>query len=264
MGNTSPSLEAIRFKHDPSLGFSSQDVSGLRSLTSAEESQEGRRVFEVTTTFLGLTGGSSPTPSYISEEVLRQEGRSLRDFLDVFHHRLTSLFYRELARFKPWAEQTSDLADAWSVRLFSLAGLDAYSAPLRQDVSAQKILKLLPLLAPRIRSSRSLAQAVAEVLDDVVANAPVGIREFAGGWSAVPRLEQTQLGVRNHELGQNALLGEQIRDPAGAFEIHLGSVGRVAFAQLADPGGPLQRSPRPRPPLGARSARIPGGCGTRA
>ena len=34
VGGSSPSLEAIRFKHDPSLGFSSQDVSGLRSLTS--------------------------------------------------------------------------------------------------------------------------------------------------------------------------------------------------------------------------------------
>jgi type VI secretion system protein ImpH len=241
VGGANPSREVIRFKHDPSLSFSSQDVSGVSSASASGEEQAGRHVFEVTTTFLGLIGGASPTPAYISEEVLRQEGRSLRDFLDLFHHRLISLLYRELARFKPWAEQTSAVTDSWSTRLFSLAGLDAYSAPLGSYLPPQKILKLLPLLARRIRPSQSLARGIAEVLDDVIEGAPVRIKEFAGGWSAVPQTEQTQLGVRNTELGQNALLGEQVSDPAGGFEVHVGSLGRRAFRQLADPDGPLRR-----------------------
>jgi type VI secretion system protein ImpH len=240
VGGINASKEAIRFRHDPSLGFSSQDVSDVRALAPTESSEGGHK-FEVMTTFLGLTGGASPTPSYISEEVLRQEGRSLRDFLDLFHHRLISLFYRELSRFKPWAEQTSTLADRWSARLLSLAGLDAYAARPREDVGLHKILKLLPLLARRIRPSESLAEALGDVLDDVIQGAPVRIREFAGGWSELPVPEQTRLGVRNHQLGQNALLGTSIRDPAGAFEIHIGSLGRTAFRELADPRGPINR-----------------------
>jgi len=241
VGGPSEQDESIRFRHDPSLGFSVQDVSAVRTVDSSSEIAPGRKQYEVTTTFLGLAGGSSPTPAYVSEEVLRQEGTSLQDFLDLFHHRLISLFYRELARFKPWAEQTSTLNDAWSSRLLALAGLDAYSTPLPANLSPSRLLRLLPLMARRTRSSQELAVALEEVLDEVIAGAKVSIREFTGGWSPVPRPERTQLGMRNSQLGQNALLGDQVRDPAGAFEVHIGPISRERFRELSDPHGPIGR-----------------------
>jgi type VI secretion system protein ImpH len=189
---------------------------------------------------LGLTGAASSIPAYVSETVLDEEHRPLRDFLDIFHHRLLSLLYRELASLRPWAEQTSTLDDVWSARLFALAGLDVFQSPANLAIPRERLLRLLPLLARRTRSSQSLAVAVQDVLADLLQGAKVRVQEFRGGWSDVPFPEQTQLGVRNTKLGKEVLLGNQVPDPSGAFEIHLGPVSRSVFDELADPAGRIE------------------------
>ncbi|HEY0092707.1 MAG TPA: type VI secretion system baseplate subunit TssG, partial [Archangium sp.] len=69
VGELGPVLqERIRFRHDPSLGFSSGDVSdvALRQVPVQEDDALARRpLFEVVTTFLGLTGSASPLPMYV-------------------------------------------------------------------------------------------------------------------------------------------------------------------------------------------------------
>jgi type VI secretion system protein ImpH len=241
VGELDPARESMRFKHDPSLAFSVSDVAGIRRLAGPREAATGHPVYEITTTFLGLTGAASSIPAYVSETVLDEDHRPLRDFLDIFHHRLLSLLYRELASLRPWAEQTSALDDAWSSRLLSLAGLDIYEAPATLPIPKQRLLRLLPFLARRVRGSQSLAVAVQDVLADLLGDAGVHVREFAGGWSDVPPAEQTQLGIRNTVLGEETLLGSQVPDPAGAFEIHVGPLSHDVFKLLADPGGPISQ-----------------------
>ncbi len=239
VGELDPASESMRFKHDPSLAFSVSDVAGVRLLP--DPGSAGGPVYEITTTFLGLTGAASSIPAYVSETVLDDDHRPLRDFLDIFHHRLLSLLYRELASLRPWAEQTSALDDPWSSRLFALAGLDTYEAPAALPIPKHRLLRLLPLLARRVRSGQSLAVAVQDVLADFLEGARVSVREFAGGWSDLPPSEQTQLAVCNTLLGEETLLGGQVPDPAGAFEIHLGPLSHGAFHRLVDPQGPIQQ-----------------------
>lgn len=236
IGGADLALEGIRFKHDESLSFSAQDLSAARRLPRPG----GKPLYELTTTFLGLTGGASPTPSYLTEEVLLDESHAQRDFLDIFHHRLISLLYRELSRLKPWAEQTADLSDPWSARLFALGGFA--EAPGRASaLSAPDLLRLLPLLTGRVRGSASLSVAIEDSMRDISPEAQVTLHEFAGGWSDLPRREQTQLGTRSSTLGHDLLIGARVLDPAGAFEIHLTHLDQRGFQHLAEPGGPLAR-----------------------
>src|SRR5689334_3102208 len=67
-GDGPPSAERIRFRHDYDLGFSAGDIARaeVRALPRgpARVLDPPIPVFEVTTTFLGLTGTISPLPLY--------------------------------------------------------------------------------------------------------------------------------------------------------------------------------------------------------
>ncbi|HXN40240.1 MAG TPA: type VI secretion system baseplate subunit TssG [Myxococcaceae bacterium] len=235
--------EAIRFRHDPSLGFSPGDISRVQIRKvpgDAFDSSPPRRLFEVTTTFLGLTGSVGPLPSYIAEELTQEDpDRAVRgDFLDLFHHRLISLLYRELVRLQLWGEQTTDLRDPWACRLLGLAGFDVFEKPISSSIPVARLLRLTPLLAQGLRSAGALKTALEEVLGDQLRGAQLKLREFAGTWVTIEAESRTRLGVINHELGRTALVGQHVFDRAGGFEIHVGPVSRLTYERFL-PGGDL-------------------------
>ena len=153
MGELGPVLqEQIRFRHDPSLGFSSGDVSDvvLRQVPVQEDDELARRpLFEVVTTFLGLTGSASPLPMYVAEEVAQEDpDRPVRrEFLDLFHHRLLSLLFRIESRYRVTTELTSTCDDQWSRRILALAGFDTFEQAWPGKLPAWRMLRIAPILA---------------------------------------------------------------------------------------------------------------------
>jgi type VI secretion system protein ImpH len=129
--------EAIRFRHDASLSFASSDVSRIvarpRRVADGAEVAE-TPVYEITTTFLGLTGTVSPLPSYMVEEVLNEDADhpAQREFLDIFHHRVLSLFYRAHSKYSYVTDYVSTSRDPWSLRILSLAGVDTWDGRHRR------------------------------------------------------------------------------------------------------------------------------------
>lgn len=222
--------EAIRFRHDPDLGFHASDVRKVE-ITGAPER------FEVTTTFLGLSGTASPLPPYISEDVMFDtfEHGTQRDFLDVFHHRAVSLLYRSVIRLDPARQHQAGTADPWQLRLLGLAGVQPDPSLTLQ---VRHLMLLIPVLLKRARGADALRAAVKAVLGDELPSIFVRIRELAGQWLDVDADQHTRLGTRNHRLGETAVLGRRVYDRRGRFAIRIGVLKRAQADLLAE-GEPL-------------------------
>ncbi|MEC7519379.1 MAG: type VI secretion system baseplate subunit TssG [Myxococcota bacterium] len=245
-GDGPPSEEQIRFRHDYDLGFSAGDITRVlvRPLpTGPERSLEAPKpVFEVTTTFLGLTGIVSPLPLYIAEEVLFEEGENpvRRDFLDIFHHRLISLLYRSVSKYMPAREHLSHRSDAWMRRALTLTGLDPEIQTRGMRVHPSKLVRLAPLLAGRGRGPRVLTLALREVLSEALEpDGTVHIEEFAGGWIEVDEAQRMALGERNAYLGVEAILGKRAYDQSGRFCVKIGPLHRDNYHRFLRDGDML-------------------------
>jgi type VI secretion system protein ImpH len=222
--------ERIRFRHDGDLGFSSGDISSATVVQMPRGSDAYLEapipVFQVQTTFLGLTGIISPLPLYMAEEILHEDDHNpvRRDFLDVFHHRVISLFYRAVVKFMPPREHLTSASDPWMRRALCLTNLDPLIQTRKLRVQHPSVLvRLAPLLAGRGRGPRVLALALREVLREGLApDGTVHIEEFAGGWIEVDEDQRMAIGVRNCELGVEAILGRRAYDQSGRFSVRIG------------------------------------------
>ncbi len=248
-GDGPPSEEAIRFRHDPALTFSAGDVSQVkltpRVSAWGEEHKGPRHIFEVVTTFLGLTGAASPLPGYMVEEIAQEDpDRPMRrEFLDLFHHRVVSLLYRALTHYQLEAETTRAGDDAWSRRVLALAGLDTYERGPSVGLSVDQLLRLAPLLVTRARTARTLELALMDVLRNELGEAKVTVQQFSGSWVDVEPEQRMKLGKLNSQLGRSSMLGGRLFDRAGKFIIGISPLDGATYHRLLPEGdlSPLVR-----------------------
>lgn len=227
-GEGPPNKEAIRFRHDPNLTFSAGDVSSatIRHLPMDPENPKGRLrpVVEIVTTFLGLTGSSSPMPLYIAEEVNHEDEKSARrDFLDIFHHRLVSILYRAVMRYSLAREHKVSEPDRWLERALSLSGMDPETFVAPSAIPLSKLLRLGPLVGRRARGARAVSAALNILVEDYLpAKATVSVEEYAGDWVPIHNDQQCCLGLRNNILGVHAMLGGKVFDKSNRFQVVVG------------------------------------------
>jgi type VI secretion system protein ImpH len=231
--------ESIRFRHDPSLGFSSSDVSSvvLREVPARPDDPDSRRpLFEVSTTFLGLTGSASPLPLYLAEEVAKEDPDEAvqREFLDLFHHRLLSLLYRIESRYRVTRELTASCTDQWSRRILALSGFDTYERSWPGILPPWRLLRIACLLISRVRTAEKLEMALQDVLAEELEGARVKVRQFVGRWVDIDA--RMQLGVVNNLLGRNTLLGGRAYDRMGRFQVEIGPLSPRAWRRFMADG----------------------------
>lgn len=231
--------ERIRFRHDPSLGFPSSDVSSvvLREVPArADDPGSKRPLFEVSTTFLGLTGSASPLPLYMAEEVGQEDPDEAdqREFLDLFHHRLLSLLYRIESRYRVTRELTASCTDQWSRRVLALAGFDTYDRAWPGILPPWRLLRIACVLVNRVRTAEKLEMALQDVLAEELEGARVTVRQFVGRWVDIDA--RMQLGVVNNLLGRNMLLGGRAFDRKGRFQVEIGPLSPRTYQRLMADG----------------------------
>ena len=89
--NLKPSEEAVRLRAEASEAFPASELAGIE----IGEKVNGKPILDAS--FFGLYGPSGVLPHHYPQLVIdriRKKDTGLRDFLDIFNHRLLSLFYR--------------------------------------------------------------------------------------------------------------------------------------------------------------------------
>jgi type VI secretion system protein ImpH len=234
--------EAIRFRHDHSLVFNSGDISSVgwedRPYAAEDLLEKRSRRFEVTTTFLGLTGAVSPLPLYLAEEIAQAQNTApvKRDFLDLFHHRMLSFVYRLGVKHDLAREYTRDATDRWSRRILALAGIDAWGTGGRpRYIEAWRLLRLSPLLTQGASASaRTIELALLDVCREAIGDATIAIEQFQGDWTDLDPDQQMKLDQRNHALGVASVLGVKCFDKSGKAKVVIGPLGENFRRFLAD------------------------------
>jgi type VI secretion system protein ImpH len=224
VGHQGPaSREALRFHPTLSLAFPDADVV---SVTAAED-ERGAPRYLVETAFLGLYGTVSPLPNYFTEELIHEteEGSLVRGVLDLFHHRLVSLFYRCWEKYRYDVQFRSAARDVFSQRMLCLMGLGIAAPPEGAAVPAERLLRFAGLLGRPACSAASLERAISDHFDGL----ETSVMQWAARWVAIPPEHRTRLGEASSRLGVDAHAGEEVLDRAGKFRVRLGPVGLTPF-----------------------------------
>jgi type VI secretion system protein ImpH len=230
--------EAIRFRHDPRSPSRPATSPASRPVRAARaRPATGREpVYEITTTFLGLTGTVSPLP-YVHGRGGAPRGRdrpAQREFLDVFHHRIMSLFYRAHARYSFVRRLPPRRATRGRAASLSLAGIDTFDdAPPPVNLSLACCSGSRPLLATRARTAQGLVAAVSDVMEEVLIGRRCRRRavrralgDHRGAAAAAARVANTTLGV-------DATIGRRVFDRGGKFGSCSGPCKRQGLPALS-------------------------------
>jgi type VI secretion system protein ImpH len=233
LGHTGPATkERIRLRADPALVFATSDVTKMALLPCAD----GQKRVQVSAAFIGLSGSVSPLPAHFAEDIAlkapQQEAQPVREFLDVFHHRLMSLVYRAWSKYRLSVGYLKKGKDSFTRRMFCAVGLDGFADADDHQLHPFYFLRFAPLLASKSRSARSLEVVLHELLGDI----GVGIEQFVGAWVLIEKPLRNKLGIANHQLGESLVIGRYVYDGSGRFTVKLGPLEYDDYLSFL-PGG---------------------------
>ena len=224
-----PETEVAHFRVHPSLAF---PASQIQSMECPEDAP-----VEMTVNFMGMTGpqGVLPNPyTSLLIERLRASDTAPRDFLDIFNHRMISLFYRAWRKYRFDVACEQGERDLFSRHLLSLLGLGSEGLRDRQSVPDDTLVYYSGLLAQRPRSATALQQILADYFD-----VPVAIEQFAGAWYRLDPETQCRLSEANSdsgELGFGAVVGDEVWNQQSKVRIVLGPLTLQRYADFLPQG----------------------------
>lgn len=221
--------EVIRFSPSAELGFPTADLVAVRRTDGAG----GGPRFEVETAFLGLYGSVSPLPTNFTERLLEEDDQGLqKEFLDLFLHRVLSLFFRVWEKYRFDVQFSPRSTDYYSRRILALLSVDPERFPADHRVPALRLLGLPGLLTQIPRSAPSLRAALSEYFEGV----PIEVESCVRRWLPIAPDQCTRVGSQNCVLGRDLSLGDRLPDVSGTFRVAVGPVGLEDFLSFLPPG----------------------------
>lgn len=221
-----PAAEVVRFRSAVRLDFPPGDVEEIRRANGHPA--------EMTVNVMGLAGVHGPLPPSFTELAMERAfsgDRALRDFLDLFNHRLVSLLYRARKKYRPALDPGAPGKGRIASVLLALVGLGTPHLPGRMGVQDRSLLPYAGFLLAKPRPTVGLVR----LLEDCF-GVRVEIAERKGSWHSLEAGDVTRLGTLNHALGVNTVLGSRVWDQAARFEVRLGPLSFDQFLSFLPDG----------------------------
>jgi type VI secretion system protein ImpH len=234
--------EPIRFGQVASLAFAPS------TLAAPDGKGRGGDRPRILVHFLGLLGPNGPLPLHITEYIRDRERNgddpTLASFLDIFHHRAISLFYRAWAGAQQAVcHQRVDAArlletDRFALYVGSLCGLGMPSLAARDAVPDSAKLYYAGHLSCQSHHAEGLAGIISGYF-----GIPAAVEEFIGQWLELDADRRLLLGKTRATgtLGSTAIVGGRIWDRQQTFRLRLGPMDFEAYQRLLPGGAGLKR-----------------------
>ena len=229
-----PADEALRLAQEPDLSFAPATVSAFRQATAGRPARMEVR-------FLGLFGPNGPLPlhltEYARERLLHNGDATFPRFLDLFHHRFLSLFYRAWAQAQPTVSLDRPRDDRFSAYVGSVFGLGTARMRNRDSIPDFAKLYFSGLLVRQARNADGLTALIAGYF-----RVPVHIETFVGHWMNLPVGDRSRLGAHDAGamLGCGAVLGARVWDRQHKFRIRLGPLNLEQYESFLPGGSAIQ------------------------
>jgi type VI secretion system protein ImpH len=217
--------DLARLGQTPHLSFAPSDVAAVA--TADERISLEQHGF-------GLFGPNGALPLHFTELAYerrhQKDDDAIVDFLNVFQHRLISLFYRAWANSEPAVSFDRPDTDRFQGYLGAFIGLAAES--MRAADAWPDLAKLgrVGRLGPQVRSADGLEALIADYFQ-----MPAEVRPFTGAWLDIPEDLHCRLGEQR--LGLSTTVGGSTWQCQHKFEIVLGPLSRADFSDFL-PGAP--------------------------
>jgi type VI secretion system protein ImpH len=225
-----PRQETVRFGAHSSLSFPASSIQTLEPAAPGAPPS-------MTVNFMGLVGPIGLLPNYYTElvaERLRAHDTALSDFLNIFHHRIISLFYRAWERSHFTIGYEREGTDVMTSRLLDLVGLGLPSLQSRQVIRDESILYYSGLFGLSSRSALALESIISDYFD-----VPVEIEQFVGVWRSLGETDQCCFDTGNLEsrqLGFGAVAGDEIWDRQSRAQIRIGPLDAARYRDFLPEG----------------------------
>lgn len=238
---TPPPSESLRFHAKQSLSFPASEISKISIKKNGDEPNQWR----MHVNFMGLTGSNGILPYHYSEFVLKRlklKDSTIMDFLDLFNHRIISLFFQASVKYnlpieyerKKLNSLSSTETDNHTQLLLSLMGLGTKGLQKRLYTKDESLVYYSGLFTKKVRTTTGLRQIIYHHF-----SIPVEIKEFIGQWQELIDDVRTRLPGfesprgQNNQLGKSVMIGRRGWFAQGKIRIILGPLTRKQLHTFA-------------------------------
>lgn len=224
-----PNEEAVRFGANPSLSFPASEIQSL------EEGESGPPRMRVN--FMGLIGPQGVLPfeyTQLVRERLQVRDATMRDFLDIFHHRMISLFYHAWEKYRFFVAWERGERDRVAQHVLELTGLGTPGLQSKLSVPDAALVYYGGLLSQSPRSAAALQQLLADHFE-----VPVEIEQFCGVWQALDEDSICHVGEESgpsEQVGMGAVVGDEMWDQHSVVRIELGPLSLNQYRSFLPDG----------------------------
>ncbi|NQT37032.1 MAG: type VI secretion system baseplate subunit TssG [Planctomycetes bacterium] len=261
-GDHAPGQEVVRFRALGAHSFPAGSISSLQPPQDDSADPSHRSPAEMTVAFMGLTGPQGVLPQHYTSLVIertREKDYSLRDFFDLFNHRVLSLFYRAWRKYRfpigyehrrvtgevgtGDASRTGDSRDSedlFTHVLYCLLGLGTGGLRRRMEFDDEALLYYAGHFAHYPRSAVALESLLTDYFE-----LPFDIHQFHGQWLYLSAEDQSSLPTArrprglNARLGVEVIVGRRVWDTESKFRLQVGPLDYHQFCRFSPSGDVL-------------------------